>query len=165
MCIVPSNSAGARVGGQVSERARREEDSGQQSTSGLDGNLGQMQPGRLSPRGLGQSGRRRGVQAAAAPQPLPLPLEPTPANGRAGRAISSSSGGRLAGPPRLVQKIPRPVPITNTTSRACDQSSGRPGVTATFRDRIARLIPLDTASGLCHGRSRSPLSIAIPGSK
>lgn len=111
--------------GWAGERAdwQREEEAclgpGSSAHSGLDGNLGKMQPGRLSPRGVGQSGRRRGVQAAAAPQPLPLPsTEGQPIAAPDGPSPAAREGDSLGRPDLRTKKSPAPHPITNNHNRA-----------------------------------------------
>jgi hypothetical protein len=88
ICIVPSNSAG--VGGRGERAARQEGRRNRRPAALLGGEelcgarasrrpwafgrqSGQDATRAASPRGWSQSGRRRGVQAAAAPWPLSLP--------------------------------------------------------------------------------------------
>lgn len=107
ICIVPSNPAGVWVGGHAIEREKREERKPALAcTLAWTAIWARCNPGGFLHEALASHDAGRCATSCSSTVPAPA-VEVRSANGSAGRAISSTSGGRLAGPPRL-EKIPRP---------------------------------------------------------
>lgn len=151
ICIVPSNSAGSSVVGvacvwcgvcccccceetgqqRVREAERRRKPERQSGP--------RCNPGGFSTRRRPVRSQERCATSCSSTAPAPA-VEVVPSQLRSGTRASPAQHAHLGRATRWAaqtfERDQNNPPQLHPTQRACDQSSGRPGVTATFRDPV-----------------------------